>query len=62
MGEEVEVVVAAGAGVDDGGKIAGHDEGVAVVVFAQSEGKFQRGDGRTDGDALEQGLAEMIVV
>src|SRR5271167_2993736 len=58
LGEEVEVVVAAGAGVDDGGKIARDHEGVAVVVFAQNEGEFQGGDGGTDGSAVAPGLAE----
>ena len=49
--------MAAGAGVDDGGEVAGDDEGVAHVVFAQGEGEFQGGDGGADRGPIAPGLA-----
>jgi hypothetical protein len=55
--EEVEVVVAAGAGVDDGGEVAGDDEGVTLVVFAEGEGEFQGRDGGANRGAVAPGLA-----
>lgn len=42
--DEIQVVVTAGAGEDDCGKIGSDGIGVAAVVFPESEGKFERGN------------------
>jgi hypothetical protein len=41
LAQPVKVGFAAGAGIDDGGEVARIVEGIAVIVQAKTEGKFQ---------------------